>query len=304
VRWRSAAGLAFAIAAFAFLGGYIAANVAELRAFEWSVRPHMLVLSIAVQIAGLAVGVLAWQLLLRRMHVRVPFFVLARVRIVSGLARYVPGKVWPFIGAARMASGAGMPPALTITSLLASTVFTLLGALLVAAVLLPLESVSAGVPLERLRWLAPLILLLAHPRVIRLALSIASRLARQNIAGWTGGWLDGIGLVALAAAGWIVSGLALCAFIVSLTPLPAAVFPAVIGIHAFAYVLGQAFFIAPAGLGAKEGTLAALLALYLTLPVAALIAVAVRLWSTTAELVLAVALAGMHGIVGRAAAQR
>jgi hypothetical protein len=292
--WRRAAGAAFVVIAFLFLGSFIVANVRQLRDHEWTLRPGMLALSLVVQMAGLYSGALAWQLQLRRMGTRAPLLDLARIRFVSGLARFVPGKVWPFISAARLGSGAGMAPVVTVTSILAHTVFALIAALLTAALFLPLEVGALGIRLSMLRWLAPALLVLAHPRIIGVALALVARLSRQQVSAWTGSWLDGIGLVALSVAGWLITGAALCAFIVSVTPLPASAFTAVIGINAFAWVVGQVVFIAPAGLGAKDGAVAALLALFVAAPVAALIAVAVRLWSTLAEVILAAALVSVR----------
>jgi glycosyltransferase 2 family protein len=284
---RRAAGVLFVSAAFLFLAVFLAANVRQLQAHEWSIRPGLLVLSMLIQALGFAAGALAWQLLLRRMGSDVSFLEIARVRFVSGLARYIPGKIWPFVGAVRLAGSAGMSATLTITSLAAHTVFVLIAALLTAAWLLPLEAIEIGVRLELLRWTAPLFLLLAHPRIIGLALALIARLTRQHNAGWTGGWVDGLWLVAVSVLGWLISGVALVTFILALTPLPPGAFTAVIGINAFAFVLGQLFFIAPAGLGAKEGALAALLGLYVGIPAAALIAIGARVWTTLVELLVA-----------------
>jgi glycosyltransferase 2 family protein len=290
--WRRLSGIVFVTAAFAFLGIFLFANLRELQQHEWSIRPGLLVFSFGILMAGLTSGALAWQVLLRGMGIHVPLVPLARVRFVSGLARYIPGKIWPFLGAARLAATYEIPAAVTITSLAAHTVFTIIGALIISAYFLPLTAAAADLHLELLRWLAPLLLLFAHPKVITIALHLISRLTRKHIAAWTGSWLDGLWLVAIAVIGWLITGVALCAFILSLTPIPASAFPAVIGVNAFAFVLGQAFFITPAGLGAKEGTTAALLALYVSVPVAALLAVGVRLWTTIAEMIIAFAL--MH----------
>ena len=292
--WRRVAGAAFVVIAFLFLGSFIVANVRQLREYEWTLRPAVLALSLVMQMAGLFSGALAWQLLLRRMGTRAPLLDLARIRFVSGLARFVPGKVWPFIGAARLGTAAGIAPVVTVTSIVAHTVFALIAALLTAALFLPLEVGALGIRLGMLRWFAPALLVLAHPRIIGIALGLVGRLTRQPVAGWTGSWLDGLGLVAISVIGWLITGLALCTFIVSVTPLPATAFTAVIGINAFAWVVGQLVFIAPAGLGAKDGAIAALLALFVAAPVAALLAVAVRLWSTLTEVILVAALVSVR----------
>ena len=286
--WRRVGGLAFVAAAFVFLGVFLAANVRELQQHQWTVRPGLLALSIVIQVIGLMSGAYAWQLLLRGMGTTISILPLARVRFVSGLSRYIPGKIWPFIGAARLASTFDISAAVTITSLAAHTVFSILGALLVSVYLLPFATIS--VPAEMLRWTAPLLLVLAHPNVIRAALTLIGRMTRRHIAAWTGSWLDGVGLVAVAVVGWMITGLALFIFISSLTPIPSSAFAAVVGVNALAFVLGQAFFISPAGLGAKEGTTAALLSLYVSMPVAAVLAVGVRLWTTLAEVLIAAVL--------------
>ena len=289
--WRKLGGLVFVVVALVFLAIFLFANFRQLQQHEWSVRPGLLALSLAIQIVGLSSGALAWQMLVRGMGTNVPFVPLARVRFVSGLARYIPGKIWPFLGAARLASAFEIPAAITITSLAAHTVFTIIGALIISVYFLPLDAIP-GMQLELLRWLAPGLLLFAHPRVIALTLAAIGRLTRKHIAAWTGSWIDGLMLVAIAVVGWIITGVGLCAFILSLTPIPATAFSAVVGVNAFSFVLGQAFFITPAGLGAKEGTTAALLALYVSVPVAALLAVGVRLWTTIAEVIIAFVL--MH----------
>jgi glycosyltransferase 2 family protein len=293
-RWGRVAGVAFAGVAFLFLGWFIATNVRALRAHEWTIRPDLLAASLGLQIVALAWGVLVWQLVLRALAVHAPFHVLARIRLVSGLARYIPGKIWQFVGAARLGAAAGLPPLLIVTSLLAHTCFNLAGALLIAIYALPLAAGPAGDGLALLRWLAPLLVLGLHPRVINTALRALARVLRRPLAAWTGSWATGAGIVALTVAGWLLGGAALYVFFLALTPLPAGTTD-VVAINAAAFLAGHAIFITPAGLGAKEGVTAALLALHVTAPVAALLAVASRLWAVAAELVPAVLLAAWPG---------
>src|SRR5688572_33267955 len=124
--------MAFVAAALVFLGGFLFTNLRELQAHDWTIRPALLTLSLVIQVIGLASGALAWQLLLRGMGTHVPFAPLARVRFVSGLARYIPGKIWPFIGAARLGAPFGIPAAVTITSLAAHPVFSISGPLIIS----------------------------------------------------------------------------------------------------------------------------------------------------------------------------
>src|SRR5690606_37610673 len=118
------------------------------RAHEWSIRPILLLLSLAVHIAGLLWGVAVWRMLLARVGVGVSFRALARIWFLSSLGRYVPGKIWQFVGAAHIGAVARIPPAVTVTSLAVHTGFFLIGAVITAALLLPADVLAgSGIPL-------------------------------------------------------------------------------------------------------------------------------------------------------------
>ncbi len=290
-RWRGVVGFVFALAALGFLVYFVANNLREVRAYQWTARPGVLVLSLLVHIVGLAWGVRVWQLVLRRMDVAIGYLELARVWFVSGLGRYLPGKIWQFVGAAHLGSMSGIPARITVTSLAVHTGFFLLGALLVTTFLMPLSaSEVAGFGLGSLRWVSPLLLLLVHPSVVRTGLRLFERLARRELASWSATWAQGILLLGLATIGWILTGAAFFLFLLSVTPIPLVAVPAVIGINALAFTVGYLVFVTPAGLGAKEGTLTALLAVYLPGSVAAVLAIASRLWTVAAEVIPAILL--------------
>jgi len=285
-RWL---GPLFILVAFAFLGYFVATNVGALREHPWTIRPGLLVASLALHIVALAWGVAVWQRILARMDIPAPFVGLLRVWFVSGLGRYIPGKIWQFVGAAHLGGALGLRPGATVTALAVHTGFFLVAALGLSVYLVPTwEGVQASITV--LRWLAPLLLLTLHPRIIGGAVDLFRRLTGRALARWHGSWMSAIGLAGLACIGWILMGASLHLFLLSLTPLPASALPGVIGINALSFAIGYAVFIAPAGLGAKEVSLAALLTFYVPAPVAALLAVAARLWSLTAELIPAIPL--------------
>ncbi len=293
--WRRAAGFVFAAAAFLFLGLLVVENVGALRQHEWSVRPALLALSIAVNIAGLAWGVLVWRMVLRRMGVEVPYTSVARVWFLSGLGRYIPGKIWQFVGAAQLGGSAGMPASVTVAALAVHTGFFILGALFLAVYLLPVAGVGwLGPEVTALRWGAPFLLILAHPAIIRLAGRIVHRFSPASTGPlWNAGWLDGIVLTLYSAIGWLLSGVGFHLFVTSLTPLQAGALAGMIGINALSFVAGYIVLIAPAGLGAKEIALAALLTAYVPAPVAALLAAAARLWTVAGEVIPALLFAAL-----------
>lgn len=277
---RRALGGVLVAGALGFLVYAVLRDLPRVRAFPWEPRPVLLVGSTLALSAVLALGVGVWQLVLRGFGVRIGYAALCRIWFLSNLARYIPGKIWQFVGVAQLGVRSGLPAAVGITSLVVQMGFTLLAACAVALLLLPAELVGGGA----VRWAAPLVLLLAHPALIRHALRTAEKLARRPLARWEGGWGYGVGLVALNAGAWLLYGGALYLFIAALTPVPLARLGAVIGMNALAFVAGYLVFIAPAGLGAKETALAGLLGTFLPIAVAAALALAVRLWTVAAEL--------------------
>lgn len=267
-------------------------NAGELRAHEWSVRPGLLMISLVLQIAGLLGGVYVWRMLLNRMGFGVRYEELARIWFVSGLGRYIPGKVWHFVGAAHLGGTAGLPATVTVTSLAVHTGIFTVAAGMTGVYLLPQDvgMEGASTMIASARWLAPLAILLLHPAIIQLGISTIRRLTGREFVDWNGRWRDGILLLFLAVIIWILIGFAFSLFLRSLTPLPAGSTISVVGIHALAFVAGYLAFFVPAGLGAKEGALAGLLTLYVSAPVAAMLAIAARLWTVAGETVPAILL--------------
>lgn len=282
--WRRAAGIAFVGAAFLFLTVFVVQNLSELRAQEWTVRPVLLVLSLLVNIIAAFWSVGVWKLLLRGAGYDVPLGGLARIWFVSALGRYIPGKIWQFVGAVQIGRTTGLPGAVTVTSLVANAFYFLVAAVLVSVYLLPAGLGIDSAILAVVQWIAPVILILVHPAPLAAAFRIIGRLTGRDLSEWKGSWGDAVRIVILAIIGWGLTGCALYLFLLSLTPLPWTAVPAVIGMNAVSFIVGNMVFIAPAGLGAKEGALAVMLAAYMTAPGAALVAIAARLWTVAAEI--------------------
>jgi glycosyltransferase 2 family protein len=282
---RRLLSLALTAAALVFVVREVLRNLDQLRDFEWSVRPGLLVLSVVLLVLVFFWGVKVWQLLLRGFGQTVPMIPLARAWFWANLARYIPGVVWQFFSLAHHGTSAGLAPPVAVASLLVQMGFVLLSAGLFALYTLPLPVDGAmGVVLPFLRWAAPAAVLLVHPAPIRFTLRLAEKALRRPVATWSAGWSRGVGLLVLSGATWIVYGLAFHLFLIAFVDLPWTALPQVIGINALAFVVGYLAFFAPGGLGFKEGALAVLLSALLPRPVAFSLAIAARLWTIAAEL--------------------
>lgn len=283
--WRPLLGWLLVLAAAAFLGLTIARHWRQLETFHWDVRWLAMAASVAALTAVFAWGVFVWKLVLDRfdrptIHLRQLF----RIWFLSNLARYVPGKIWQFVGAAEIARLAGLSRTLVLTSMVVHMGFTLLAAGVVSAGILLPAGLPQGVSTAGLALLAAASLLLVHPAVLNFALGSLARLLHRDVLEWRGRWRDGLLLLALSAGSWILYGAAFGLFIHSLVGVAAADLLPLAAVNALSFLVGYAVFLAPAGLGAREGAMALLLRPFAPAGIAAMVAVLSRLWTVAAEL--------------------
>lgn len=283
---RTVVAAALVAATLVFLGLAIARNWAQIARFDWSIQPLQLAASVLLLIAAMAWGVLVWHRVITRFEAPgLRLRTLLWIWFLSNLARYVPGKIWQFVGAVQLGRRAGVPPPVILTSLAIHTGLTLVSAALVSLLALPVvieELGATGVAV--LTVAAASGILLVHPAVLNFALRmVPERLSAEGLT-WSGSWSDGIRLLALSTVAWLIYGAAFALFTDSLVPIPLAMAPALIAANALAFLIGYAVFVSPGGLGAREAALALMLGPLGSLGIAAVVAVAFRLWLILAEL--------------------
>lgn len=214
----------------------------------------------------------------------------ARVYFLANLGRYLPGKLWQIAGLAFLAGERGVPPLAATGAAVLGQGLTLVGACLVGIVPLAAGGARRG-PILPL-WATALVMLAAGvllvPPLFRRAVAWSFRLLRRTPPEGTA--LDplfGLRWIALYAVNWAVYGTAFWifarAFQVSAGALESA------GAFAAAYFVGYIAIFAPAGIGVREGVLAALLAGSLPAGEAMALAVVARIWTTAVEVVPAAA---------------
>lgn len=287
---RRLATVALVAAAIAFIARSVLTNSRDLATFDWRVRPWVLALSTAAHVAVLAWGVLVWSRVLRHFGVRdTTFGALLRIWALSNAFKYVPGKVWQFLTAARLATSSGLPQVVTLSSMLVHVLLSLAAGCVLAVATLPLTELGvSGQVAWVLRIGVPVAAVLGvHPGWINLGLRLVPRALHREVLAWNASWLDGLALLVLAVVSWILYGVAFFLFLLSLAPVPLGVLPAAAGINALSFVAGMAAILAPAGLGVKEWAMTLLLAPVLPVGVAAVVAVGARLWSVAADVALA-----------------
>lgn len=286
--WLRATVLVMVVGAW---GWFLWGQLAELRRYPWEVEALPFAAGLlwgALYFAGLAV---CWTLLLRSMGGaarQVPLAAGAHIWLSTMLARYVPGNVWHIVGRVALADRLGVGRAQVLASATVEQLLTLMGALALFGLSLPLWRGGAG-PETWLLLLVPAGLALLHPRLLGATLAWAARrLGRPELA-WAYGYRTMVGMLGAYLAANLAAGAALYVIVDALAEVGPAQAAFLAGAAGLAWAVGYLSLLTPSGLGVREAALAALLAQAFPLPVAVAASLAYRLALTLGE---AIAVAG------------
>jgi uncharacterized membrane protein YbhN (UPF0104 family) len=247
---------------------------------------HLALAALATVINAVMTG-LAWRALLADLGAPLPFGLAARVFFVGQVGKYVPGSLWPMIVQAELAKRH-----VARRSTVAATVVLLLlsgaSALLVVLVAFPLTPQGGG---ATVRWAALLVVpvaVLLHPGLLGRLLDRALRLVgRPPLEQWTS--VRGTAVAtAWALAAWVMAGLQIWLLAVPLgAPATWRTLALTTGGYALAWAIGLVVVVAPAGAGAREVALAAVLSTVLDSGAVVVVVLLSRVLFTGADLALA-----------------
>jgi uncharacterized membrane protein YbhN (UPF0104 family) len=246
-----------------------------------------LVAAALATVANLVFTGLAWRAVLADLGARLPVALAARVFFVGQIGKYVPGSLWPLIVQAELAKR----HVARRSTAAATFVLILLGgtsALVVGLLTLPFAPNGGG---SGLRWVALLVLPAAavlHPGVLGRLLDRGLRLlGRPPLEQWTSvrGTVVATGWVIVA---WLFAGLQVWLLMVPLgAPASWRTLALAVGGYALAWAIGLVVVVAPAGAGARELALAAILSTVLDRGAVVVAVLLSRVLFTAADLTLA-----------------
>ena len=231
----------------------------------------------------------------------------------SWLARYLPGKVWIY-GARVIHTDASVTPRRIVAGSLVDEIALILGTAMALGLGLWTWAAAGpfvGVPLLIAVIAAVIVAVSRLDQLVSLALRFAARGMPEhwrNAAEEMRRAVDdpGIGLkaAALFTGGYLLTNflmsMAFVLIVMSLSDIAMEDLPLLVGAYNLAAVLGVLVFIAPAGLGVREGVLAGFLTPVVGGPVAATLAILFRLVVTLADVIF-VALMEAASVVFRQA---
>jgi len=223
-----------------------------------------------------------WQRLLAGLGSPLPSTAAARIFFIGQLGKYLPGSVWPVLAQMELGTVHHVPRHRSASASVLAMLASLLTALLVAAVTLPLTG-HAGSYLWAYATV-PLLLACLHPRVLRWGMDRLLRLARRPPLEHP---LSGLVLARALGWGlfsWVFNGLQIWLLVPvhSGTSLLLSV-----GGYAFAWSVGFLVVLAPGGLAVREVVLVATLTPLVGAGTATAVALVSRAVTTASDLICA-----------------
>jgi uncharacterized membrane protein YbhN (UPF0104 family) len=285
-KYRKVAAAVIVLVAFVFMARALYQNWSRVPFGDLEFRIEFLLISYLFQFAFFVLGGVGWTLVLRRLGVRFPFRRSIEIMSVAKLGRYLPGKVWAFLGQIYLAKRDSVPAHTATVSVLLSTVLSVLSALflfLVSLIFLVNRGLPRGVYLSLL--LIPICFIVLEPRVLSRTLNwLLKRLGRKEVQ-FSFGYLRMLEVLAVYCVNWICQGFCFFFLIRSFYPISLSHYLPLVGINSLAWTIGFLVFIVPGGLGVREGLQSLLLRLFLPFSVGVIAALLYRIWAIVGMLI-------------------
>lgn len=280
------------IAIFFFMGKVLYQNWSQVPFEKLEFNFIFLILSFVFLFFCFPLGSFIWKLILQSMGESITLKKCMGIIAVSQFGKYIPGKVWVFLGRMYLAKRKGISERKTVTSMLLQT-----GLLVISAAIMFLVSFGfcKGTVLpNKIYWalfLIPVGLIVLYPPIFTNIINFFLKRLKREIIEIKIGYIEILGLLILYCFVWLFQGIGFYFLIKSFYPVEFAIFLPLIGTYIIAWLIGFLSFITPGGLGVREGIMSFLLKFYLPFSIAIIVTLLARIWITIGELIFFVVFA-------------
>lgn len=237
-------------------------------------------------IGALILHGLGWKLTIELVGSRIQMKKAVMIWIVSQIMRYLPGKLWMPLCKLYLTQRAGVPRNPTLIGITLEFSYLIASGLTIGACSpLGIKILSHFTSLPYLFWTLPLALLLLPLLAKKVFEAFLYSKDLRLLADIKAGSL--IVLFGFFLMLWAVQGIAFYFFANALLTAGSVGVTLSIPVYSLSCVMGTLSFIAPAGLGIREGILTILLSSFIPVSSAASISIATRIWSIGTETICA-----------------
>ena len=282
-------------AIFFFLAKMVWSNWVQVKEASFSLRFFPLFSGTVFFAVSYFFQLWAWYLITQKLGIALSFPETTKTWFYSQAGKYLPGKIWLFLGRVYFYESKGKSKkSVSVALYFEAATLLVAGGLICLAALLLFEEMGAVHSNKILGWLVIACILLAfiflHPRVLQKILNWVLVLFKReplvlSISYWNILWV-----LFYCILSWVVGGIGFYLFVDAVYPLSSHYILFLTGALAVSNTLGLIAIFAPGGLGVREGVLVYLLSFVTPVPVAVILSVLTRIWMTLIEI-------GLIGIV-------
>lgn len=268
----------------------VASQWHDVREALGSIPGGILAATLGLSVVYVFCTMLSWRAVLHDLGSPLSVRASSTLFFVSQVGKYLPGGVWNILAAAEMGADHQIPRRRSVSVMAVSILVSIVTALALAAGAVALAPAGVTDRYGWVVWALPLFLVLLVPPVLNRLLNLALHLTRRpqlehpltarGIAA-ASGW---------ALLSWFLAGFQvwLLATAVGMEPTPAT-YALAVGGYALAWTVGFLIIVVPAGVGAREAVLGAMLLGQLGAGSVVVVVLLSRVLLTLADLLLGLA---------------
>src|SRR5215469_16860372 len=254
----------------------------------------VVLLAFALNLCGLVCSLMVWREMLADLGSRLSIAEAWRIMYVGQLAKYIPGSIWPVLAQSELGADRGIPRSRSALSvILCYAVMTSSGAV-VAAITLPFASAGSVAQYFWILFLIPIGLAVLSPPVLNRLLRLVLRLARQPAENASVSYKGLARTMTWAMAGWAANGLVVYVLLRHLAGHPQGTLLVSIGAYSLSWSVGL-LSPTPAGAGAREAVMIAVLHTQTTAGIALAVALVSRAISVVCDALTGAAASALVG---------
>jgi hypothetical protein len=275
---------------FYFLLSTLLENWDEFSKNIHNFNPLYLLLSIIFLIFFYLIHSYIWKDILKELGYRLSFIKTLKIRSLSEIGRYTPGKIWHVLGRIYFSKKVKIPTATTIVSMVIETLLMIFSTTILFLIFIKnIQEINLTYLLIILITIFFIILIIKSKRFNKILNKILFKLNKTSepikISISSLSLLKFFGYYLIS---WSAIGVAFFYSIKLFYPsLSFIEIPTMISIFAISWVLGFISLLTPGGLGVREGVMTILLANYVTLSIAIVSPIIMRFLTIFVELIMA-----------------
>ena len=290
---------AIVIAIFVFLGKVVWDHWNQVKGTPFTLRPFPFILSTLIFAFSYFIQIWAWYLITLKLEIALSPSETLKTWFYSQLGKYLPGKIWLFLGRFHFYESRGKSKkAISIALYLETVTIIMAAGLIFLAALIFHREISLFYSWRHPGWLVLLFLLgfiFLHPRVLQKILNWTLVQFKREPVSLSISYSDVLWILFVCIISWVIGGVGFYLFVDSVYPVAPQYILFLTGALAISSILGLIAIFAPSGLGVREGVLVYLLLLMMPPPVAVIISILTRIWMTLIE----IGLIGMVYLLGQ-----